>query len=348
MAHEWAAGSTTPRKPGLHRPGFIRFGASIHPLVPSLRTETAVIQTIFYFDRQPGRTRLSCIVSKLMGLEWKSKPSMTLRISVSLYRNPSSAASFYFVMPCLTLKEMIPAVTVRLFSKLDHFMSLTEEEKRSIEQAATIRRTYQKGEDVISEGQRPDFVHLIEEGWACRYKRLDNGDDHIMAYLIPGDLCDVHVTILNEMDHSIRALTPLKIALLPAHEISLLMESSSRIARALFWSTLVDEATLREWLVNAGSRSADRRLAHVFCEMLLRSRIAGLTDDNSFDLPLTQVELANSMGLTPIHVNRTLQKLRAENLIAFNNKRMRILDWESLKEFSGFKPNYLHCENVTC
>ncbi|GHB05628.1 Crp/Fnr family transcriptional regulator [Modicisalibacter luteus] len=239
-------------------------------------------------------------------------------------------------------------MTANLLNKLNNFIELTDEEKRSIENAAIIRKNYRKGQDIISEGQRPDAVHLVEEGWACRYKSLGNGNNHIMAYLIPGDLCDVHVTILNEMDHSIRALTPLKVALLPAHKISYLMESNGRLARALFWSTLVDEATLREWLVNAGSRSADRRLAHVFCEMLLRSRIAGLTDNTSFDLPLSQLELANSMGMTHVHVNRTLQKLRSEALIAFSNKRMTILDWERLKVFAGFKSNYLHCENIEC
>ncbi|SFU36496.1 Crp/Fnr family transcriptional regulator [Halomonas korlensis] len=233
-------------------------------------------------------------------------------------------------------------MTTPLINKLGRFMELTSEEERILEGAVRRRATIKKGVDIISEGQKPDEVRLIAEGWACRYKRLENGEQHIMAYLIPGDICDLYTSILDQMDHSIRSLTPLKVIIFSPDEPSNLMEHNLRLARALIWSSLVDEAILREWLVNAGTRTADKRLAHLFCELLLRSRAAGLTQDNSFELPLTQAELGESMGITHVHINRVLRKLHRGNLIYLENKRMFILDWERLKEYTQFNPNYLH------
>ncbi|RCV87953.1 Crp/Fnr family transcriptional regulator [Vreelandella rituensis] len=217
-----------------------------------------------------------------------------------------------------------------------------------MERASTGSVLMEKGEVIINEGERPKYVYLIEKGWACRYKLLENGDNHIMAYLIPGDLCDVHIAILDEMDHSLRALTPVTLRKFPADEMRNIMENHHRLARALFWSTLVDEAVLREWLVNMGTRPAESRLAHLFCEMLIRSHIAGCAKDNSFEFPLSQAELGETIGLTSVHTNRVLQKLRQEGLVSLEKKRLTILDWERLKEFSQFDSIYLHCQNISC
>ncbi|XKH58811.1 Crp/Fnr family transcriptional regulator [Halomonas sediminis] len=233
-----------------------------------------------------------------------------------------------------------------LINKLSYYMTLSNEEKQLLMNAATQIFHVDKGEIIIEEGERPEYVYLIEKGWACRYKLLKNGEVHIMAYLIPGDPCDVHITILEVMDHSIRALTPMTLRKFPADEMRNIMENHHRLARALFWSILVDEAVLREWLVNMGTRPAAARLAHVFCEMLIRSQIAGCAEDNSFEFPLTQAELGESMGLTPVHTNRALQKLRHEGLVSLEKKRLTILDWERLKQFSQFDPIYLHCQNL--
>lgn len=233
-----------------------------------------------------------------------------------------------------------------LINKLSYYMTLSKEEKQLLETAGTRSIVVKKGEVIINEGERPKNVYLIEQGWACRYKLLENGDNHIMAYLIPGDLCDVHITILEEMDHSIRALTPVTLRKFPADEMRNIMENHHRLARALFWSTLVDEAILREWLVNIGTRPAEERLAHIFCEMLIRSRIAGCAENKSIEFPLTQAELSESIGLTQVHTNRVLQKLRQEGMVKLEKKRLTILDWARLKQFSQFDPTYLHCQNI--
>lgn len=229
----------------------------------------------------------------------------------------------------------------RFIRKLENFTALSDEDKRVLEDAASDTREFGPREDIIREGDRPDHVHLMVEGWAVRYKLLPNGTRPILAYLIPGDLCDIHVT-LYEMDHSIGTLSPCKVACIRREVIIQIMRDHERLARALWWSTLVNEAILREWLVTVGHLPADKRVAHFICEMLLRSKAAGLTYDDSFELPPTQEELADSMGMSTVHMNRMLQELRSQGLITSKGKRIIVDDRDRLMAFAEFNPNYLH------
>ncbi|MHB0775166.1 Crp/Fnr family transcriptional regulator [Halomonas sp. WWR20] len=227
-------------------------------------------------------------------------------------------------------------------TKLEKFLTLSSEDKRLLSEAVTRVETIDKDQEIISQDERPDHVHLILDGWICRYKYLEQGKRAIMAYLIPGDMCDVHITLLDHMDHSVRSLTPVKVAYLPRETLERFFQDNTTLARAFFWAALVEESTLREWFVNVTSRPADKRLAHLFCEMQVRHRAAGLTQGNSIDFPLTQNDLADAMGITPVHTNRVLQRLRREGMVAFGNKRMTIHDWEGLKAFAEFDLGYLH------
>jgi CRP-like cAMP-binding protein len=231
-----------------------------------------------------------------------------------------------------------------LIRKLEQFAGLSDEDKRLVDDAARDVRRLEARQDIIREGERPDEVHLLLEGWAARYKVLPGGERAIMAYLIPGDLCDIHIALLDRMDHSIGTLSPAEVAYIPRERIEALMGRGDDLARALTWSMLVDEAILREWLVTLGHRPADKRVAHLICEMMLRSKAVGLTDDDSFDLPLTQEELADTMGITPVHMNRTLQALRRSDLITTRGKRVIVQDAGRLMAFADFNPNYLHQE----
>ena len=233
-----------------------------------------------------------------------------------------------------------------LTRKLENFAPLSSEDRRVLAEATRQSRLVPARSDIISEGQRPDDVHLVLEGFACRYKLLPDGKRHIMAYLIPGDLCDVHVFILRAMDHSIGTLSQCRVVDLPQDRVLRMLERPA-IARALWWSALVDEATLREWLVNIGGRPAEQRLAHLLCELLLRLQTVGLANGNSYELPITQSELGETMGLTLVHVNRVLQRLRAKGLITLRNKHLIINDAQGLKEFGQFNPNYLHLKEKT-
>lgn len=197
--------------------------------------------------------------------------------------------------------------------------------------------------NIIREGDRPDHVHLIVEGWAARYKLLPDGARQITAFLIPGDFCDIHVTVLAEMDHSIATLTKARVAAVPRAKIRELVERPS-LARAFWWATLVDEAVLRAWIVNAGRRDAYEAIGHLMCELYVRLRNVGLTTDHRFDLPLTQEEIADALGLTPVHVNRVLQRMRGEDLITLKAGLLTILDYPRLESAAGFNPNYLHID----
>ena len=232
-------------------------------------------------------------------------------------------------------------MTDPLTRKLENFVPLSGEDRRVLADAVRDSRGVGARTDIIREGERPDNVHLVLEGFACRYKFVPDGRRDIMAYMVPGDLCDVHVFILKKMDHSIGTLSACRVVDIPRDRILEMLERPA-IARALWWSTLVDEATLREWLVNVGRRPAEQRVAHLLCELLMRLQTVGLANGDSYELPITQSDLADTVGLTLVHVNRVLQRLRATGLISLRKKHLVINDARALKEFSKFNPNYLH------
>ena len=202
-------------------------------------------------------------------------------------------------------------------------------------------RAFGPRRDIIREGERPDHVHLMIEGWSCRYKILPDGSRQITAFLIPGDFCDTHITLFDQMDHSIGSLDDSKVAFIPRAK-KLEIAEHPRVARALWWASLVDEAVLRSWIVNMGRRDAFERVGFLICEMHARLRNVSLVDGGEFELPLTQEELGDALGLTSVHVNRTLKRLREEELMTFKRQQITILDVAKLQQLVGFDPNYLH------
>jgi CRP-like cAMP-binding protein len=232
-----------------------------------------------------------------------------------------------------------------LIRKLEQFTKLSLDDRQALEAVATKRRTFPEHTDIIQEGDDPEHVNLILEGWACRYKQLDDGRRQIIAFFVPGDLCDTHVYILREMDHSIAALTPVVLAEISRARLERMTSEHERVAKALWWDTLVSVAIQREWTVNLGQRTAIERLGHLFCELFLRLRGVGLTDGDTCTFPLTQVELADAMGLSNVHINRTLQELRKAGLVVLKGKRLTLPDLAALQKASLFNPNYLHLEH---
>ena len=231
-----------------------------------------------------------------------------------------------------------------LLRKLANFTALSEQESGAVEECCKDVREVGAREDVIAQGDRPAGVKLLLEGFACRYKTLEDGRRQIVAYFVPGDLCDLRVFILKRMDHSIGAIAPSRVATISPHNVLKLMHDYPTLTRALWWSTLVEEAIAREWIVNVGQRNARERLAHLFCELLYRFRAVGLNEGLSCTLPLTQVELAETLGLSTVHVNRTLQELRRRKLITLNGGTLSIQNLRALEELSLFTADYLHLE----
>jgi CRP-like cAMP-binding protein len=229
-----------------------------------------------------------------------------------------------------------------LIRRLKIVADLSEDEERRLTELCSDVRECPVKQDIISEGEKPKHLHLVLRGWAARYKVVPGGARQIVAFLIPGDFCDLHVTVLEQMDHGIVALSPCTVAYIDSRAIDRLTLESSRIARALWWSTLVDEGVLRSWVVNNGRRDAYERIAHILCEMHARMKMIGLVEDERLDLPLTQEELADATSLTPVHTNRTLQRLRAEDLIELRGHVLTIKDLKGLQRAAGFDPSYLH------
>lgn len=229
-----------------------------------------------------------------------------------------------------------------LIRKLAGFNGITDSDRELLERLCTRTRTMAAHQDIILHGDPPEDVHLVLEGIAIRYKLMPEGKRQIVALLLPGDFCDLHVAILGAMDHSMATLTPCTIVDISTAEIDDLTRNHPRITRAMWWATLVDEGTLRAWLSILGQLDADKRMAHLFCELLLRLHAVGLADNDSFDFPLTQADLGDILGLSAVHVNRTLQSLREANLVALKQRRLVIPHFARLRAFCSFDPTYLH------
>ncbi|MHC2001997.1 Crp/Fnr family transcriptional regulator [Methylobacterium sp. CM6241] len=232
-----------------------------------------------------------------------------------------------------------------LLRKLEHFTKLSHDDRQALEIAASKQRIFAKHSDIISEGDDPHHVNLILEGWACRYKQLDDGRRQIISFFVPGDLCDSHVYLLREMDHSIVALTSVKLAEISRAALEQIANDNVRLTKAFWWDTLVTVAVQREWTVNLGQRTAFERVGHLLCELFLRLQSVGLTEGTTCDLPLTQVELADALGLSNVHINRTLQELRRAGLIVLKGGRLTIPDFLALQRASLFNPSYLHLDH---
>lgn len=229
-----------------------------------------------------------------------------------------------------------------LIRKLEGFGPLSDQDRAILKSVSAGGHLIGPRVDLIREGDAPDGVILIMEGIACRQKHRANGARQITAYLVPGDACDLDVALLSRMDHTITTLSACRVVRLPLDVVKRLMEEHPAIARSLRMSTLVDEATLREWLVNVGCRSAIERIAHLFCELLLRLQVVGFASEDTYEFPVTQLDLADTVGLSNVHVNRSLQELRRQGVIELKGRTLRILDRQRLKSIAEFDAKYLH------
>jgi CRP-like cAMP-binding protein len=198
------------------------------------------------------------------------------------------------------------------------------------------------GEDLVCEGDRCDSVRLFLSGWAHRYKALEDGRRQILSFILPGDSCDAHIYLLPTMDHSIATLTSVTYAELDRTAFERLISADVSVAEAFHCEMLAARAIQREWGLNLGRRDALERVAHIICELFERLKVVGHVEGNSFAFPVTQMDLADATGLSTVHLNRTLQELRAAGLITLRDRSMTIADPLALHNLAMFNPNYLH------
>ena len=197
------------------------------------------------------------------------------------------------------------------------------------------------GEDLISEGDPVDSVRVVLSGWLCRYKTLEDGRRQIVNFIFPGETCDAHAFLLSVMDHSIATLTPVVYTEIKRARFENLTSTDRSLAEAFWSETLVNSAIQREWAINLGRRVALERVAHLFCEIYERLRPVGMTDGNSCSMPITQMDLADATGLSVVHLNRTVQELRASGLIVLRDRTLSIPDLDALRDAALFSPSYL-------
>jgi CRP-like cAMP-binding protein len=182
----------------------------------------------------------------------------------------------------------------------------------------------------------------LVEGFAGRISQLENGHRQITAIHVPGDFVDLHSFLLKEMDHAVMAISRCRVVMFPHAQLATITEQYPHLTRLLWLATLIDAAIHRQWLAVMGGLPAISHMAHLVCELYLRLNVIGCTEDKRFTLPVTQSELADAMGLTPVHVNRVLQELRRESLLTWEGASIEILDWPNLQALADFDPRYLH------
>lgn len=232
-----------------------------------------------------------------------------------------------------------------LACKLNCFVRLSDADRLWLSEALGPARSIAARSDLIDEGDDPHAVNVILEGWACRSRQLADGRRQIASLLLPGDPCDPHIFLLDRMDHAISAITPLIFAQIPGTVMQQLTARSPVLDQAFHREALATTAIQREWTVSLGCRSGIERLAHLFCELHARLLAVGLATDTTCPLPLTQHDLAQALGQTSVHINRTLQELRSQGLITLRSRRLTIHDPSRLAELAHFDPSYLHFTN---
>lgn len=197
------------------------------------------------------------------------------------------------------------------------------------------------GEDLICEGDTPSGIWIMLSGWAFRYKALEDGRRQVVSFLLPMDICDTNSLLLKKIDHSVGVMSNAIISELPQQVLNELFSVIPELMQVLWREFLVETAIQREWVVNLGRRMALERVAHLICELFERLRTAGLVENDTCDLPATQMDLADATGLSVVHLNRTLQELRAAKLITFRDRALTVHDFEGLKSIAMFDPSYL-------
>lgn len=235
------------------------------------------------------------------------------------------------------------ALSKRLLKKLKNVARLSKvDEELFLRLCARTGRDFPSRTTIIDEGDKPAAMYVVRKGWACACKTLEDGRRQTVAFFLPGDVCHVSIHQIDRLDHTIRAITPITISQFTARDLNNLRSLSQPTIGALLLQPQVNSATQREWMVNLALRGSLERVAHLICELFNRLESVGLTDGPHCEFPLTQTDLAEALGLTGIHVNRTLQRLRSMNLIVLRNRMLTVPNLPALQRVALFNDSYLH------
>ncbi len=235
-----------------------------------------------------------------------------------------------------------PAVRSLLLRRLEIQAPLTDADRDAVLDLPWQMCTLEPAAYLVREGERPQNCAILLDGFVFRQKLTNDGNRQIVSLHIPGDPLDFNMLFLDVADHNVQALTRATVATVPRSAIRALFAERAAFAHAVLLYLLVDASIGREWLLNIGRRNARARLAHLFCEFACRMDAHGLTGPEGYELPMTQEQLGDALGLTAVHVNRTLKALVAEGVIGREGRRITFKNWENICRIADFSALYLH------
>ncbi len=220
---------------------------------------------------------------------------------------------------------------------------LSEEERRALDDIVGPARTAEPNVVLLDESGGTDCLFIVTEGWACRVTTTRDGLRQFPALLVPGDVANLDSLMFDRLDYAVQTLSRATILPLPLDRVRRLAAQHPGIAQTFAWLAMLENATLGEWAASLGQRSASERLAHLLCELSVR---LGLEDgrEPAFAFPLTHTQLGDALGLTSVHVNRTMHRLSADGLVTVSDRTITLPDFSRLREIAGFDPHYLHID----
>lgn len=239
------------------------------------------------------------------------------------------------------------ALRAALLKRLQVSSGISEDDVSEILALPITVKQYPAERAVIRDGERATECCLVADGFCVRSKTISDGKRQILSLHIPGEIPDLMSLFLHVMDHDLSTLTPCTLGFISHEALRKLHQRRPNVAEIFWRDTLIDASTLREWIVNVGQRAAPARLAHVMAELRARLKVIGRVDGNSFELPLTQEQIADALGITAVHANRVIRQLREDGIADLHRGRANVLNETKFQELSDFDGRYLHQSPVT-
>jgi CRP-like cAMP-binding protein len=228
--------------------------------------------------------------------------------------------------------------------KLQAFVALSDADLAILSELYRRRRSFQPGRDMLHQGQSDQVAYVLAEGWACGYVLLPDGDRQIIDIKVPGDLLGMRSMLFRTSDHNVEPISTVTASEFRTSDLIDAFSRAPRLATAVLWAASRDEAIVVEHLVGLGRRSAAQRTGHFLLELAARLKLVGMGDKAGYDCPLSQYVLADTLGLSAVHVNRVLRELREAGYVTFQNGRVGFMDLPGLIGFCEFDPSYLDHE----
>lgn len=229
-----------------------------------------------------------------------------------------------------------------LVARIAGYSPIDEREFAPLRQATAEHVRKDRGATIVAAGQDVTHVFVVSKGWALRYRSLSDGRRQIVNVMLPGDCFDLQALIATKADHSVEALTNVELIRLKSENFLAAINANAKLAIAFWWAAVQEESILREQIVRLGRRSGRERLAHLLLELRRRLQHSGQDVGDTLTLPMSRDVLADLLGLSSVHVSRSVTALRDAGLIRTSNGSMQILDIQGLADVAQFDPAYLH------